>query len=177
MIKMKELMEQTGESKSTLLYYVKEGLLPQPQKPKPNVHLYDEKSVKTVKFIKYLQEHLSYSISQIKEVFASNNFNFDDSFEMIISSLKVLSQNRDKEIEQILKKAKEFGLDDKLIQEYKNTAKKLAKLEFEAGRELLKTHPDSHEEVYKLLFDVILTLKPYILNQETIKEHRERFDG
>ena len=95
-LKMKELMQETGESKSTLLYYVKEGLLPQPQKPKPNVHLYHDNSVKIVKFIKYLQEHFSYSIAQIKEIFASNNFNFDDSFEMIIASLELLSSGKNR---------------------------------------------------------------------------------
>jgi len=177
MIKMKELMEATGESKSTLLYYLKEGLLPEPQKPKPNVHLYDEKSVKIVKFIKYLQEHLSYSIAQIKEVFLSNSFNFDDSFEMIIASLKVMTDTKDSEIESILKEAKELGLDENLIKSYHDSAKKLAKLEFEAGKKLLKSNPKETERVYKLLFDVILTIKPHIFNQATIKEHKERFDG
>ena len=50
-LKMKELMLATGESKSTILYYVKEGLLPQPQKPKPNVHLYDESAVEILRLI------------------------------------------------------------------------------------------------------------------------------
>lgn len=177
MIKMKELMEATGESKSTLLYYVKEGLLPPPQKPKPNLHLYDEKSIKIVKFIKYLQEELSYSISQIKEVFKTNNFNFDENFDLMSASLKALSQNKDKKIKEILKNAKEMGLDEKLISEYEKCAKSLAKLEFETGKKLLALHPDAPEKVYQLLFDVILTLKPYIFNQATIKEHKERFDG
>jgi len=48
-LKMKELIAQSGESKSTILYYVKEGLLPQPSKPKPNVHLYDESSVEILR--------------------------------------------------------------------------------------------------------------------------------
>ena len=41
-IKMAELMKKTGETRSTLLYYVKEGLLDEPQKPKANVHLYSD---------------------------------------------------------------------------------------------------------------------------------------
>ncbi len=89
-LKMKELTELTGESKSTILYYVKEGLLPEPQKPKPNVHLYDESSVQIVKFIKYLQNSFSYSISQIKSIFENNNFNFDNSFDAILDAIRAL---------------------------------------------------------------------------------------
>jgi len=90
-LKMKELVSQTGESKSTILYYVKEGLLPEPEKPKPNVHLYDEKCVKIIKFIKYLQNNLSYSIAQIQTIMQLNNFSFDASFENLIQSLEHIS--------------------------------------------------------------------------------------
>jgi len=90
-LKMKELMQLTGESKSTVLYYVKEGLLPEPEKPKPNVHLYDEECVQIIKFIKYLQSNLSYSIAQIQTILQLNNFNFDSSFEILIHSLEHLS--------------------------------------------------------------------------------------
>jgi DNA-binding transcriptional MerR regulator len=90
-LKMKELMLATGESKSTILYYVKEGLLPQPQKPKPNVHLYDEHAVEIIRFIKYLQHNFSYSISQIKAIFAENNFHSGESFEMMINALELIS--------------------------------------------------------------------------------------
>jgi len=94
-IKMKNLMELTGESKSTILYYLKEGLLPQPQKPKPNLHLYDESCVNIIKFIKYLQHQFSYSISQIKTVFAENKFDFSDDFSMMLKSLQVISGSHD----------------------------------------------------------------------------------
>jgi len=90
-LKMKDLVNQTGESRSTILYYVKEGLLPEPEKPKSNVHLYDEKCVKIVKFIKYLQNNLSYSIAQIQTVLQLNNFSFDASFENLILSLEHIS--------------------------------------------------------------------------------------
>ncbi|MDQ7083981.1 MAG: MerR family transcriptional regulator [Sulfurovum sp.] len=94
-LKMKELMAQSEESKSTILFYVKEGLLPQPSKPKPNVHLYDERSVHILKFIKYLQHNFSYSISEIKGIFQKNHFDFDSSFEMMVRSLELISGGRD----------------------------------------------------------------------------------
>ncbi len=94
-LKMKELIEQTGESKSTILYYLKEGLLPEPKKPKPNVALYDDSAVNIIKFIKYLQRNFSYSIAEIKHIFANNRFEFDNSFENLIEAIKALRLNSD----------------------------------------------------------------------------------
>jgi DNA-binding transcriptional MerR regulator len=96
-LKMKELMELSGESKSTILYYVKEGLLPPPKKPKPNVHLYDDSSIQIIKFIKYLQNHFSYSISQIKQILKNNNFSFDNSFNSILDALIALQGDSQKQ--------------------------------------------------------------------------------
>ena len=42
MLKMNDLVKLSQTPKSTVLYYVKEGLLPEPVKDKPNFHLYDE---------------------------------------------------------------------------------------------------------------------------------------
>ncbi len=94
-LKMKALIAQTDESRSTILYYLKEGLLPLPEKPKQNVHLYDESCVKIIKFIKYLQHNFSYSISEIKNIFNNNHFDFDGSFEMIINSLELISGSKE----------------------------------------------------------------------------------
>ena len=94
-LKMKDLMLQTSESKSTILYYVKEGLLPEPSKPKPNVHLYDQSCVQIIKFIKYLQHNFSYSIAEIQTIFQDNHFDFDGSFEMMVRSLELISGGRE----------------------------------------------------------------------------------
>ena len=106
-LKMKELVELTGESKSTILYYIKEGLLPEPQKPKPNVHLYDESCVNIIKFIKYLQKKFSYSISEIHKIFENNRFDFDNSFESLIQSIELIGADSDKSYtkEELLNKA------------------------------------------------------------------------
>lgn len=94
-LKMKALMAQSKESKSTILYYLKEGLLPEPSKPKPNVHLYSESCVQILKFIKYLQHNFSYSIIEIQSIFIDNHFEFDGSFEMMVHSLELISGGRD----------------------------------------------------------------------------------
>ena len=94
-LSMKDLINLTGESKSTIHYYLKEGLLPEPEKPKPNVHKYDETSVNIIKFIKYLQTNFAYSIAEIKAIFEKNNFDFNNSFDILITSLDVLSGSKD----------------------------------------------------------------------------------
>ena len=212
-LKMKDLMLQTSESKSTILYYIKEGLLPEPSKPKPNVHLYDESCVQILKFIKYLQHNFSYSISEIKSIFQDNNFDFDGSFEMMVRSLELISGGRDNqwytqkefltlvgidekklklyqekgylferpkgysskelEVAEILERAYKLGLDCSLLDAYVSDAKVLALKENEVGSKLLKNDDESHDTRYELLFDLVLTLKPYIFNMHTVQTHQD----
>ncbi|SFV90319.1 Transcriptional regulator, MerR family [hydrothermal vent metagenome] len=214
-LKMKELMLRSGESKSTILYYVKEGLLPEPSKPKPNVHLYDESAVEITKLIKYLQHNFSYSISEIKAIFAQNRFESTESFKMLVSALELISGSKEmqrysredfleitgvdektlkgwieagivferpygfgeKEVEivQILMQAASLGLDFALIETYVESAKMLAKKEFESGAEMMRQDPDAHTQHYALFFDLILTLKPYLFNMHTVAEYRKQY--
>ena len=215
-LKMKHLMEQTGESKSTILYYIKEGLLPEPQKPKPNLHLYDESCINIIKFIKYLQHQFSYSIAQIQAIFKENNFDFSNDFSMMLRSLQMMSGHSDgkwyddddflelcelsqKELDEYLKRgllfrqeqgfstqelklvelfkrAKILGLNEKLFDAYVQSAKELAKIEYELGSELLESDKTLNNEHYELIFDSILTLKPYIFNMHTMQEHQKQMD-
>lgn len=217
-LKMKQLMEETGESKSTILFYVKEGLLPEPSKPKPNLHLYDESSVNIIKFIKYMQHQFSYSIAQIKAIFSENTFDFSSDFSMLLKSLQMmsgefgakwygeedfleLSELSQKELDsyldkgwifkqeqgfstqelklvQLFKDATYLGLDDRLFDAYVKSARSLAKIEYELGSMMLDREKKEHEdsEHYKILFDSILILKPYLFNMHTIKEHQKRME-
>jgi len=117
-LKMKELSAQTNESKSTILYYIKEGLLPEPLKPKPNMHLYDENCVQILKFIKYLQHNFSYSISEIKSIFKDNHFDFDGSFEMMVRSLELISGGKENKYYSKESFLKLVGIDEKRLKSY-----------------------------------------------------------
>ena len=216
-LKMKELIAQSGESKSTILYYVKEGLLPEPSKPKLNVHLYDERSVEILRFIKYLQHNFNYSIAEIKKIFENNRFDFDGSFEAMVRSLEMISGGREQqwydretflalteldeetlqryeaagylfertegysqkevEIAGILQRAQKLGLDFGLLEAYVESAKTLARQENETGSRLLEDESSAHDARYELLFDLILTLKPYIFNMHTVQAHREKIQN
>lgn len=90
-IKMAELMKRTGETRSTLLYYVKKGLLKEPIKPKPNVHLYADDSIERVRLIKTLQNQLHYTITQIKQVFNDNSFDFDSGVDVLLQKLDLFT--------------------------------------------------------------------------------------
>lgn len=173
---MAELTKQSNTSKSTILYYIKEGLLPKPQKPKPNLHLYDEICIPIISFIKYLQEQLHYSIIEIKSIIDDNRIDFTNDSETIINYLIAIDgKNRAKEIKEIEKRAKEFGIDESLFDEYKQSAKHLASLEYKMGAKLLiEQTNNSKNELHKIIFDIILTYKPYIFNQATLKEHKIR---
>jgi len=89
-IKMSEVVKRSGVPKSTILYYIKEGLLPQPQKPKPNLHLYDESTVERLHLISYLQKHFETSIEEIKSILQSGAFDFSDGFRGIWETLDIL---------------------------------------------------------------------------------------
>jgi len=215
-LKMKELTQKSAESKSTILFYIKEGLLPEPFKPKPNLHLYDEKCIEILKFIKYLQHNFSYTISEIKSIFKDNNFKFNGSFEMMVQSLELIStgknnqwytktefleltslseihlkefqekgylferdkgfSTKDIEVVEIINRANSLGLDCSLLDEYVTSAKYLAKKENAVGSTLLKCNKESHDARYELLFDLVLTLKPYIFNLYTVQEHQNKIN-
>ncbi len=178
-LKMSDLVTRSGISKSTILYYIKEGLLPPPRKPKPNVHFYDEKTLRILEFIKYFQEHLGYSIAQIKEILKDNRIDFESDSGIVLGYLSAM-QNREREQEAaaIYGAAQEAGVDMQLIEAYERCARQLAAYEYEMGAKLLKNATDNrNNRLQKVIFDIILTLKPYIFNRATLEEHKRRLEA
>ncbi len=90
-LKMNQLVKLTDTPKSTILYYIKEGLLPEPHKVKPNVHLYDDDFVERIRFIKYLQNNFHATISQIRSLLQHNDFDFSRGFEAVLDMLDTLT--------------------------------------------------------------------------------------
>ena len=175
-LKMATLVEKSGITKSTILFYVKEGLLPSPKKPKPNVHLYHDSSIAILQFIKYLQDNLHYSIQEIKSIIKDNKIDFNNDSQSVINYLIAMGGlTKTQEIEDIKQRAKAMHVDESLFDAYEKQAKKLAKLEYEMGAKLLESQEKNEDNaLQKLLFDILLTLKPHIFNQATLKEHKKR---
>lgn len=211
-IKMAQLMKETGETRSTLLFYVKEGLLAEPIKPKPNVHIYADDSIERVRLIKALQNQLHYTIQQIKQIFDVNHFDFESGVEVLLQKIELftgVTERRYKTIDdatavydlskeeieyyineeileihdgyfndsswrilQILSDLNKHSKDKELLLAYVRAAKNLAVMEFDLGSELVKD--DTTNQTQELFLDLILTLKPYIFNLQTKKEHKKR---
>lgn len=68
LLKMKELVDETGISKATILYYINEGLLPKPVKTNPNVAYYPASFVERLRFIRQLKTKHRLSLAQIKQI-------------------------------------------------------------------------------------------------------------
>lgn len=67
-LRMKELMQASGLPKSTLLYYVEQGLLPAPLKTSPNMAYYHPGCVERAAFIKDLQVTHRLPLDKIKKL-------------------------------------------------------------------------------------------------------------
>ena len=55
-LKMKDLEAETGVSREAIHFYLREGLLPAPEKPKRNVAYYSDEHVVRIRAIKRLQQ-------------------------------------------------------------------------------------------------------------------------
>ncbi len=81
--KISELVVKTNVPKSTILYYIREGLLPEAKKLKSNVHRYNDEHVELLKYIIYMKEQIGSSNEQIRYALQNKNQSLSSSFQMI----------------------------------------------------------------------------------------------
>jgi DNA-binding transcriptional MerR regulator len=72
-LKMNELASATGVPKSTILYYLAQGLLPKPRKTSLNMAYYEPSSVERIRLIQQMQERHRLSLSEIKQCLDDEN--------------------------------------------------------------------------------------------------------
>ena len=89
--KISELVAKSDTPKSTILYYIKEGLLPQAKKLKSNVHRYNDEHVEWIKYIKYMKDEMGAPNEQIKIALSQKNDSFSSSYTMIEPLMNTLS--------------------------------------------------------------------------------------
>ena len=89
--KISELVEKTNVPKSTILYYIQEGLLPEAKKIKSNVHRYSDEHIELIKYIKYMKENIGSSNEQIKHELKNKNQSFSSSYAMLEPLMNALS--------------------------------------------------------------------------------------
>lgn len=73
-LKMKELEARTGVGREAIRFYIREGMLPEPEKPKRNVAFYNDIHIKRLLAIRQLKEERQMSLSSIKSVLDSAAF-------------------------------------------------------------------------------------------------------
>ena len=89
--KISELVAKTSVPKSTILYYIKEGLLPEAKKLKSNVHRYNDDHIELIKYIKYMQQEMGSSNEQIKTALENKNQSLSSSYSMLAPLMQTLS--------------------------------------------------------------------------------------
>jgi DNA-binding transcriptional MerR regulator len=71
-IPMRELERLTGLTRMTINFYIKEGLLPEPEKTAQNMAYYSQSFVDRLHLIFKLRSEYHFSLAQIKMILASN---------------------------------------------------------------------------------------------------------
>lgn len=89
--KISELVAKTHVPKSTILYYIKEGILPEANKIKSNVHRYNDEHVELIRYINYMKEHFGTGNEQLKHILQNKNQSFSTSLTMITPLMNTLS--------------------------------------------------------------------------------------
>jgi len=69
-LRMKELAEATGVPKSTILYYLNQGLLPEPVRTGQNMAYYDPQCINRIRYIQNLQRRHRLSLAEIRRMIA-----------------------------------------------------------------------------------------------------------
>lgn len=89
--KISELVALTGVPKSTILYYIREGLLPEANKLKSNVHRYSDEHIELIKYIKYMKQEMGSSNEQIRTALQNKNQSLSTSYSMLAPLMQTLS--------------------------------------------------------------------------------------
>jgi DNA-binding transcriptional MerR regulator len=66
-MKMRDLEHRTGVNRETIRVFLRHGLIPEPDRPKPNVAHYRESHVRAILAVRDLQRNSSLTLKQIKE--------------------------------------------------------------------------------------------------------------
>ena len=89
--KISELVAKTNVPKSTILYYIREGLLPEAKKIKSNVHRYSDEHIELIRYIKYMKEEIGSTNEQIKFALQNQNQSLSSSATMLQPLMNALS--------------------------------------------------------------------------------------
>src|SRR5512137_1668097 len=83
-LKIGEIARKSGVPVSTIHFYVKEGLLPPPEKVNKKMAYYDESCIKKLEAIQHLKEKKNYPLAVIKNILRrmDDGFTFEEAVEV-----------------------------------------------------------------------------------------------
>ena len=121
-IPMRELEKLTGLSRTMINFYIREGLLPIPEKSAKNMAYYDERFIKKLQLIQKLK-NAGIPLAQIKQILNNENDLVDvdpllDSMKSINKLFPLLASDDPVTIEQIMEAGIEKEIIDGLIKLY-----------------------------------------------------------
>jgi DNA-binding transcriptional MerR regulator len=67
-IKISEIAKKSGVATSTIRYYVREGLLPEPERKNRNMSYYDEACIERIKIVRHFQVKKFYPLTVIRNI-------------------------------------------------------------------------------------------------------------
>jgi DNA-binding transcriptional MerR regulator len=114
-LRMKELSEATGLPKSTLLYYVDQGLLPQPAKTSPNMAFYPPECVDRAAMIRQLQENQHLPLAKIKTVLEAHDRGEDIAPMLLVN--QVIFGDQDQTLMSLEEFCEKSGLPSEIVAE------------------------------------------------------------
>jgi DNA-binding transcriptional MerR regulator len=120
-LKMKDLERATGVGREAIRYYIREGLLPEPERPERNVAWYDASFVERILLVKRLQSERFLPLSVIKGIVGDER-HLSDSESRALTALDgklvpAAERERPHGPETLAKLAKRIGLSVKELRE------------------------------------------------------------
>ncbi len=200
--KMSELVELTGLNNHTIQFYSKKELLPHTLSTSKNMKYYPEITVTVLNLIKYLKEHLGFSIDYIKELFDYYRVDFSNKGDLILQSIQMISfeitdcsSKTDLEILN-LKQAIDLGILQKKENYFKTEIEVLKVfnelLRFDVSLELIEEYIRTSKLLANLerkladrvlekegelpevlVLDILNKFKPFVFNSSTIEAFKE----
>lgn len=71
-MRMRELEEKTGVKREMIHFYLRNGMLPEPERPRPRTAIYNDQHVTAIKSIRQLQTEERLKIDEIKQLLQGN---------------------------------------------------------------------------------------------------------
>ncbi|WP_345992259.1 MerR family transcriptional regulator [Sulfurimonas sp. HSL-1716] len=158
--KISQLVSMTGMPKSTILYYIREGMLPEAKKIKSNVHVYNDEHLELIKYIKYMKNSIGSSNDDIKIALKNKNSSLATSFTMIEPLMNTLS---------LVSKNDRFYTKEEFIGSFKINEKLLDKL-IDDGL-IVSLHDDRFTEKDVIIIRLVESFEQVGLQYEILKQY------